>query len=75
MSDRSRQIRNPKLVLITRRTITQLRLAEIVELEARIAFLQEELNQKYASVSVDLRNGAAIEEGPHKAWFTKLTVH
>jgi hypothetical protein len=77
MSDRVREIRNPKLVLIrpNRRLITQLRLAEIVDLEAQIACLQEQLARKQEVISVELRNGAEIEEGPHKAWFTKLTVH
>lgn len=81
MPQRIREIRSPKLVLIERRrsnhrrSVTQLQLSEILELKARIALLQEELARKTEAISVALRNGARIEEGPYKAWFTKLTVH
>jgi hypothetical protein len=68
---------NSKLVVINNhrnRRVSQLLLAEILELDRQIASLLHERSVKCEAVSAALRHGAAIEEGPHRAWFTKLKI-
>jgi hypothetical protein len=54
--------------------VTQFRLAEIAEIERQIAFFQDELRQKRAAIETDLRRGATVEPGPHKAYLGGLVV-
>jgi hypothetical protein len=56
-------------------TIKQLDLANILNLEGQIAGLQKELTERMETIGADLRRGAEIEEGPIRAWFTKLEIH
>ncbi len=49
--------------------ITQLRLARIQELQSRLAFMQEELNQEWQSLRRDMLRGAKVETGPIRAFF------
>jgi hypothetical protein len=48
--------------------VSQLRLAEIAELQSRIAYSKEQLSRAWASVREDLTKGASIESGPMRAW-------
>jgi hypothetical protein len=75
------EVSNGKLMVIdgerkpATNTVTQLRLAIVLSLEAEIAGLQEQLDEARIAILADLRHGATIEEGPHRLSFqSKLVI-
>lgn len=48
--------------------VSQLRLAEIAELQSRIAYHRAQLSTAWKAVRRDLAKGGRIERGPMRAW-------
>lgn len=48
--------------------VSQTRLAEIQDLQSRIAFDKEMLSRKWSLLRHDILKGASIEKGPIRAW-------
>lgn len=54
--------------------VTQLRLAEIQELQSRIAFDTATLERMWAALREDMSKGYLVAKGPIRAWITKRST-
>lgn len=54
--------------------VTQLRLAEIQELQSRIAFDTATLERMWESLREDISKGYLVAKGPIRAWITKRST-
>jgi hypothetical protein len=54
--------------------ISQLRIAEVLQIEREIAELQDRLNHEYFEIACDLRAGAKMEPGPHRIRFQQKLI-
>jgi len=53
--------------------VTQLQLAEILQVEREIAYRRHLLSEMRDKVFEQLQGGGSIQEGPHCIWFSKPT--
>lgn len=78
---REEKNQNRKLILINRKkepdehfVITQAQLAEIRQMQAEVAAIRHDLDERWRIVKALLENGAEVEPGPYLAWFTRKLV-